>query len=102
MNEEEFREWNEILDLSKEDVDRLTKEITQCFKNTRDLEELFKEIQKIPRNEEEMKFVFIKFGQIEMLGWSICLLRNLGIFFPSIMKIIPIYAKGGFKRCIDE
>jgi len=54
-----------LFDLSDKDMERITDEMSTIFMKAKTFEDFAKDSMKIPRNEEEMKFVMFMLGRFD-------------------------------------
>lgn len=72
-----YRHISTIIDISDKEIKRIHKELSLCLKNSKTFEELFKKALKIARNEEEMKYILFRLGQLEHANFTLTWLKNI-------------------------
>ena len=92
-----FRNLNEIFGIKKADCDRIDKQISTLIYNASDMGQLCKEADKLANNEEELKFIWFRLGQIEMGNM---LIKHLKTVFDTVLEDIRdiIASRTGVKR----
>lgn len=64
-----FKHITTVIKLNPFDIKALDEKLAICFASAKTISEFIKEADKIPQNEEEMKYVWFKLGQMEMLNY---------------------------------
>ena len=85
----QFRTLDDIFDMKQVNQEKIDAHISKVVKKASSLVEVCKEMNKVANNEEELKFIWFRIGQIEMGNMIIKHLRKvLGTVLDDIKEII--------------
>ena len=91
-----FKPITEIINISVSDMKRIDAQINDYIKKSKYFEEFAKKIDKYAKNEEELKYIWFRIGQIEMLNTSIDMIREfLRVYFTAGKKRLGLKMEEG-------
>jgi len=81
----EFASMSNLFNIEQEDFERINKQISTLMHNVNTMIELCKESSKFAKNEEELKYIWFRMGQIEMAN---LIIKHLGEMFEKTKSMV--------------